>query len=435
VGGHLSSQADPASCPLCVRCRVRPVQNRGPVLSGRPLDALLRDVRAECYRYGTEIGPIDTPCHVLLVAAIHEGAQATTALVLENLDQLDLPKSRPVLSELWEEVREYRRFYRRNYEALKRSFALACNRVLRPRMVAEEEVVESWRASERLGWEPKPLMTLMGAFLGAPHLADPDRHTQQVLERCPLLRHLIASRPPFGASQMMMTTEVSQALRESCPSAQELWSRILNRHAVDAQERDDPARYREPLTPSELNRGLCAAFLLGPVLESVEVINMRFEESAVRLLAEKVDELFAMPLPLALAAPLHAVLPVEASKYKTPEAPNELPDLVTLDQAAAAPASGTEARPPSDSATVSWPKGLDSQAVGIAHEMLEKDGWINVAEVARRLGEERTKLYRSCPAFSAMVRADRQAKTDRKAEYLDGPKHHRSRRQKCASDD
>jgi hypothetical protein len=311
--------------PLCVSCRIRPVQNRGPVLfDARPLDALLRDVRAECYRYATEIGPIDTPYHMLMVAAIHEGAQATTALVLESLDQLDLPKSRPVLSGLWEEVREYRRFYRRNYEALKRSFTLACNRVLRPRMVAEEEVVESWRACERLSWEPKPLMTLRVAFFGELELTDADRHTRQVLERCPLLKHLIASQHPSGASQTMMITGLSQALNERCPSAQELWSRILNRHAVDAPEPDDPARYREPLTPSELHRGLCAAFLLGPVLESIEVISMRFEGSAVRLLAEKVDELFAVPLHVALVAPLHAVLPVDASGGVTPESPAPL---------------------------------------------------------------------------------------------------------------
>jgi hypothetical protein len=191
-------------------------------------------------------------------------------------------------------------------------------------MVAEEEVVESWRACERLSWEPKPLMTLRVAFFGELELTDADRHTQQVLERCPLLKHLIASQPPFGASQMMMTTELSLALKERCPSAQELWSRILNRHAVDAPEPDDPARYREPLTPSELHRGLCAAFLLGPVLESIEVISMRFEGSAVRLLAEKVDELFAVPLHVALAAPLHAVLPVDASGSVTPESPAPL---------------------------------------------------------------------------------------------------------------
>jgi hypothetical protein len=54
-----------------------------------------------------------------------------------------------------------------------------------------------------------------------------------------------------------------------------------------------------------------------------------------------------------------------------------------------------------------WPKSLDSKAVGIAHELLKVDGWINVAEVARRLNEERTKLYRQCPTFMAMVEKDR----------------------------
>jgi hypothetical protein len=290
----------------------------------RPLDALLRDVRAECYRYATEIGPIDTPCHVFLVAAIHEGAQATTALVLESLDQLDLPKSQPVLSELWEEVREYRRFYRRSYETLKRYFTIACNRVLRPRMVAKEEAEESRRAIERLGWEPIPLLTLMRTFRGAPELTDPDRPTQQFLERCPLMKHIIASQPPFAPGQTMMTTEVSQALKERCPSAQELWRRIQNRHAADAPEPDDPARYLEPMTSSEWSTSLVAAFLVGPVLESLEVINTRFEESAFRLLAEKVDEVFAMPPLLTLAAPLHAVLPVDASGGVTPESPARL---------------------------------------------------------------------------------------------------------------
>ena len=95
--------------------------------------------------------------------------------------------------------------------------------------------------------------------------------------------------------------------------------------------------------------------------------------------------------------------------------------------------SGMEAAPPGDPATDSWPQSLDSQAVGIAHEMLQGEGWINVAEVARRLGVERTKLYR-CPGFKAMVRTDRDEKRRRKAHYSRGSKDRQTRRLECADD-
>ena len=53
------------------------------------------------------------------------------------------------------------------------------------------------------------------------------------------------------------------------------------------------------------------------------------------------------------------------------------------------------------------PISLDSRAVGLAHEFFQAGKPINVAEVARMLGVERTKLYRGCPGFQAMVTQDR----------------------------
>lgn len=99
-------------------------------------------------------------------------------------------------------------------------------------------------------------------------------------------------------------------------------------------------------------------------------------------------------------------------------------------QAAAADASGTVAPPPT-----ALPQSLDSRAVGFAHEMLEKGGWINVAEVARRLGlKDRTKLYRSCPGFLALVKTDRQSNRDRKAGFRRGSKDRQTGRIECADD-
>jgi hypothetical protein len=82
-----------------------------------------------------------------------------------------------------------------------------------------------------------------------------------------------------------------------------------------------------------------------------------------------------------------------------------------------------------------WPQNLDSRAVGVAHEMLGKDGWINVSEVARRLGVERTALYRDCPAFRALRARDRQARDDRRKEFPSGSKDRASGRVECADDD
>jgi hypothetical protein len=52
------------------------------------------------------------------------------------------------------------------------------------------------------------------------------------------------------------------------------------------------------------------------------------------------------------------------------------------------------------------PQALDSRAVGFAHEMLNQEQRINVAEIARRLECERTKLY-DLTGFMALVKQDR----------------------------
>src|SRR5262249_1575353 len=59
------------------------------------------------------------------------------------------------------------------------------------------------------------------------------------------------------------------------------------------------------------------------------------------------------------------------------------------------------------------PESLDSLAVGFAYEMLTKGERINVTEVARLVGCERTKLY-DCPGFRALVEQDRKGAEARK---------------------
>jgi hypothetical protein len=102
------------------------------------------------------------------------------------------------------------------------------------------------------------------------------------------------------------------------------------------------------------------------------------------------------------------------------------------------PAAIAAGPPPSPSSpvelTTALPQSLDSRAVGIAHELLEKDGSINVSEVARRLVVERTKLYR-CKGFMALVNADRQSNHDRKAGFRRGSKNRETGRIECADDD
>jgi hypothetical protein len=96
---------------------------------------------------------------------------------------------------------------------------------------------------------------------------------------------------------------------------------------------------------------------------------------------------------------------------------------------APAPVTQSPAKP-------AWPKSLDSRAVGVAHEMLQRDGSVNVAEVARRLRVERTKLYRQCPAFKALVDRDRAsreaAKSHRPRGWKDGDT---GTLEGCAADD
>jgi hypothetical protein len=82
-----------------------------------------------------------------------------------------------------------------------------------------------------------------------------------------------------------------------------------------------------------------------------------------------------------------------------------------------------------------FPQSLDSRAVGIAHEMLQKGDPINIAEVARRLGVDRTKLYRCCPGFQRVVEVDRQSNRDRKAGFRRGSKDRETGRIECADDD
>ena len=92
-------------------------------------------------------------------------------------------------------------------------------------------------------------------------------------------------------------------------------------------------------------------------------------------------------------------------------------------------------RPATPAGPESWPQNLDSRAVGVAHEMLAGNGSINVSEVARRLGVERTALYRDCPAFRAMLATDRQSKEDRRKGFRRGSKDYVTRGIECADDD
>jgi hypothetical protein len=72
------------------------------------------------------------------------------------------------------------------------------------------------------------------------------------------------------------------------------------------------------------------------------------------------------------------------------------------------------------------PKSLDSQAVGLAYEMLTEQQSINVSEIARRLGVERTSLY-DLPAFSAMVEKDRASREAAKQRRPKGTKDRKTR--------
>ena len=67
------------------------------------------------------------------------------------------------------------------------------------------------------------------------------------------------------------------------------------------------------------------------------------------------------------------------------------------------------------------PNCLDSRAVGFAHEMIQAGRGINVAEVARSLGCDRTKMY-SLPGFRALVKQDRASREAAKARRPRGTK-------------
>jgi hypothetical protein len=67
------------------------------------------------------------------------------------------------------------------------------------------------------------------------------------------------------------------------------------------------------------------------------------------------------------------------------------------------------------------PQSLESRALGIAHETWAREGTVNVAGVARRLGVSRDKLYR-CPNFCSLVRMSRQLNDDAKLRYPRGSK-------------
>jgi hypothetical protein len=86
-----------------------------------------------------------------------------------------------------------------------------------------------------------------------------------------------------------------------------------------------------------------------------------------------------------------------------------------------------EPQPERDTSAATYPKELDSRAVGIAHELLNAHDYINVAEAARRLGVERTRLYRACPAFMAMVGRDRASREAAKSQRPRGWKDSKTR--------
>ncbi len=280
----------------------------------RSVDVLLRDGSAECYRWVLEAGTENTPLPVVLIAAIHETISATTERVLTKLDQLKLPNSPPVLHELWKEVIEHRRSNKTAYDQFKQLYLLLCNRVLRPLIATQQDVFQSQRALYHLTCQPQPLRTLMQMYCAVPHAEDPDWLMEQMINACPIAKRAMEKAKEPNASQ-----EISAAIRdfiaderhakapnwERCPSLEVLWLRVLKRHEVDAPVPDEPNRYKEPLTLYDAEMGLLAAFVIGPLLEHMERIDARFEQSTFLQIAERVDQIFAIPYLRSLPAPSH----------------------------------------------------------------------------------------------------------------------------------
>jgi hypothetical protein len=94
--------------------------------------------------------------------------------------------------------------------------------------------------------------------------------------------------------------------------------------------------------------------------------------------------------------------------------PSDLRDIVptTVEPATSAESASIESENQSVGASglaaslSPGPQSLDSRAVGLAHEILAEGRAIIVAEVARKLGKERTSLY-DLPGFRALLEQDR----------------------------
>ncbi len=71
---------------------------------------------------------------------------------------------------------------------------------------------------------------------------------------------------------------------------------------------------------------------------------------------------------------------------------------------------------------------LDSRAVAVAHEISASGKPVILAEVARRLGAERTKVYRDCPTLRSLINTDRAQRQDRKKSIPRGMKDPKTRK-------
>jgi hypothetical protein len=297
----------------------------------RSVDVLLRDGRAECYRWALEVGPQNTPFLILVIAALHELVGAVTDWILKMSGQPRLPDSAPVLSELWNELIEFRRADKTAFDEMKRYYSLVCDRVVSPDVVTRQDLEESRRVIERGCFRPQPVQTLIRAYCEALSAPDTDQQMREMLDRCPLVKSI---KERCAQTQSEGVSEFDNAgMREldwdRSPSLQKLWYRIRDANMTKAPNCDEYTWSRGPDATNAIDLGhaFVAALFLGPMLECIGAVRDQFEKGTFLSITERIDQVFALPAVLihSLPAPSHSLtvahpLPTQAVEGELPRA-------------------------------------------------------------------------------------------------------------------
>ncbi len=161
--------------------------------SGKPVELLFREFRAENYRLAVEMGGENVSLAVLLFASIHEGMEDLKKMLREaGPEKRPCPPISPqVLNEVWTEAKELNRLLNNGYSVVNQLCVLCVEQVGSPHVVSANDIEECWRDFMRLRLQRAPVLTSLKRYFSSFPRHEHNEHEKnlviaQMLARCPL---------------------------------------------------------------------------------------------------------------------------------------------------------------------------------------------------------------------------------------------------------